>query len=96
LRAASRSSRRLDCTRFSHSFRLEVEDGGLMSYGVASQDTYQRAAALVHRILSGARPADLPVEEPTRFQLVVNLTTARALELDLAPSLLVRADEVIE
>jgi putative ABC transport system substrate-binding protein len=79
-----------------YASRDYVEAGGLMSYGANYPDLWRHAADLVDKILRGAKPGDIPVEQPTKFDFVINLTTAKALGLDVSPTLLARADEVIE
>src|SRR5262245_1058725 len=78
------------------SSREDAEAAGLMSYGPNFRDLYRRAADLVDKVLRGTKPADIPVEQPTKFDLVINLTTAKALGLTISESFLLRADEVIE
>jgi putative ABC transport system substrate-binding protein len=78
------------------TFKEQVEVGGLLSYGPNLTVNFHRAASYVDKILRGARPADLPVEQPTKFALFINLKTAKALGLTIPQSLLLRADEVIQ
>jgi len=79
-----------------YGVRPYVEAGGLISYGTDLIEIYRRAAVFVDKILKGAKPADLPVEQPTKFELVVNRRAAKALGLTIPPSILLRADQVIE
>jgi ABC-type uncharacterized transport system substrate-binding protein len=79
-----------------YPFRYFVDGGGLISYGPDQLSQYGPAAGYVDRILRGAKPADLPVQAPTRYELVINLKTAKVLGIDVPPTLLARADEVIE
>jgi len=96
--------RRHDITTLATTYRIPTvayvrefaDAGGLLAYGANLADMHRRAAYYVDRIIKGAKPGDLPVEQPTKFELVVNLKTAKALGLTISPSLLARADQVIE
>jgi putative ABC transport system substrate-binding protein len=79
-----------------YSFRLFVDAGGLMSYSYSLPELWQRAGTYVDKILKGAKPADLPVEQPTKFELIINLKTAKAIGLTIPQSILVRADEIVQ
>jgi putative ABC transport system substrate-binding protein len=79
-----------------HAYRELIEAGGLMSFGPSYEDMHRRAAYFVDRILKGASPAELPMEQPSQFELMMNLKTAKALGLVIPPSVLLRADRVIE
>ncbi len=79
-----------------YAFREHVEAGGLISYGVDLREQFRLAANYVDKILKGANPSDLPFEEPTKFEMMINMKTAKALELTIPPPLLDRADEVVE
>jgi putative ABC transport system substrate-binding protein len=97
-------SRRAEIVVIAARYRLPVMDefveiaraGALLSYGPNREDLWRRSAGYVHKILNGSKPGDLPIEQPTKFDLVVNLNTARALSIEVPPLLLARADEVIE
>jgi putative tryptophan/tyrosine transport system substrate-binding protein len=79
-----------------YAFRYNTVDGGLASYGPDTIEVFGRAASYVDRILKGEKPADLPVQAPTKYEFVINFRTAKALGLEISPTLLARADEVIE
>jgi putative ABC transport system substrate-binding protein len=79
-----------------YGLREYVEAGGLMSYGPNTPDLFRRSAEIVDKILRGAKPGEIPVEQPTKFDLVINLTTAKTLGLEIPPTMLARVDEVIE
>ena len=80
----------------AYPFREDPEAGGFLSYGTNQQEQYHRAASIADKILKGARPADLPIEQPTKFELIINTRAAKALGLTVPPALLLRADRVIQ
>jgi putative ABC transport system substrate-binding protein len=80
----------------TYSFRQYVQQGALMSYGADPEDIFRRSASYIDRILKGAKPADLPAQQPVKFEMAINLKTAKALGLDVPPTLIALADEVIE
>ncbi|MDB5812073.1 MAG: transporter substrate-binding protein [Betaproteobacteria bacterium] len=91
--AAFATRQKLPSVYYSHEF---VDEGGLISYSVNFRNLFSRSAAYVDKILKGAKPGDLPIEQPTKFELIVNMKTARALNIKVPNSILVRADKVIE
>jgi ABC-type uncharacterized transport system substrate-binding protein len=104
LNSAILNSRRIQIVSLATRSRLPaiyavpeyVEDGGLMSYGASYTDLYRRAAVYVDKILKGAKPADLPVEQPKKFEFIVHLKAAKQIDLTIPPNVLVRADKVIK
>src|SRR5262249_4743300 len=85
-----------NCLPAIYAIKEHAEAGGLMAHAASRPEIFRRAAAFVDKILKGANPAELPVEQPTKFELIINISTAKTLRLSVPPTLLVRADEVIE